>query len=74
MKENIHPSDLTSKQTLASLYFPSSKPRSAVKHLLAWVKGCPPLTEELEKTGYNPRARFFTPKQLRIILHYLGEP
>lgn len=74
MQKDIHLSELTSKQTLASQYFPDAKPHSALKHLSAWVKGCPPLMEELKKTGYNPRARFFTPKQLRIILHYLGEP
>ena len=41
---------------------------------MKWVNRCPQLKEALSRTGYTPRARLFTPRQLRIILHYLGDP
>ncbi len=65
---------MVSKRELAMLYFPEAKPRSAESHLMKWVNRCPQLKEALSRTGYTPRARLFTPRQLRIILHYLGDP
>ena len=33
-----------------------------------------PLMEELEKTGYQSRSKSYNPRQVRLIVDYLGEP
>ncbi len=62
------------KKELALMYFPESSPRVAVNHLMAWVYRCTPLIKELEKTGYQKSSKAFTPKQIRMVVEYLGEP
>ena len=58
-----------SKAELALLYFPD-----AVKHLMAWIKRCTPLYQELQQAGLQARAKTLTPKHVKIIVEYLGEP
>lgn len=62
------------KKQLALQYFPDSLPRTAVKHLMAWIARCRPLAEELRQAGYQPTDKAFTPRQHRAIVHYLGDP
>lgn len=62
------------KKALALLYFPESKSRTATNHLLAWIKRCPDLWHELQEMGYNKNAKLFTPREVRAIVHHLGEP
>ena len=62
------------KKELALMYFPDSLPRTAVNHLMAWVRRCTPLREELLNTGYSPTSKAFTPRQVRLVVEYLGEP
>ena len=62
------------KQELAMLYFPNSSPHVATNHLARWIRRCAPLKEALAKTGYRPKARILTLKQLRLIYEHLGEP
>ena len=37
------------KKELALMYFPESYPRTAVNHLMAWIRRCDPLWEKLLK-------------------------
>ena len=62
------------KKELALMYFPESMPRTAVNHLMAWIRLCNPLWAELQKMGYKKTSKAFSPKQVKAIVEYLGEP
>ena len=62
------------KKELALMYFPESMPRTAVNHLMAWFRLCTPLWDELQKMGYCKTCKAFSPKQVKAIVEYLGEP
>ena len=62
------------KKELALTYFPESSPRTAVKHLMAWIHRCTPLWDALQSMGYQPTSKSFTPRQVKSIVEYLGEP
>ena len=62
------------KKELALMYFPESMPRTAVNHLMAWIRLCTPLWDELQKMGYKKTSKAFSPKQVKAIVDYLGEP
>ena len=62
------------KKELALMYFPESMPRTAVNHLMAWIRLCTPLWDELQKMGYCKTSKSFSPKQVKAIVEYLGEP
>lgn len=62
------------KKELALLYFPYSTPRTAVNHLRAWIQRCDTLYEQLRLMDYRPTNKFFTPRQVKVILEQLGEP
>ena len=56
------------------LYFPDSDPRTATCHLMRWINRNPTLQQELKATGYYRHSKYFTTRQVRHILDYLGEP
>jgi hypothetical protein len=62
------------KKELALMYFPDSMPRTAVAHLMAWIRRCDRLWRQLQATGYMPKSKDFTPRQVRAIVKELGEP
>ncbi|MBR3625820.1 MAG: DUF4248 domain-containing protein [Bacteroidaceae bacterium] len=62
------------KRALAGLYFPESHPRTAVNHLMSWIRRCTHLHEQLKATGYTTTDKIFTPRQVSLIIDYLGEP
>lgn len=63
------------KSELALQYFPDvASAHTAVNHLMSWVRRSPILQEELAKLGYKKSAKFFTPKEVGLIVEYLGEP
>lgn len=62
------------KTELAVLYAPDIKPHSAVNRLNKWITLNKPLIAALRRTGYKKNARRFSPKQVKLIFHYLGEP
>jgi len=62
------------KKELAMKYFPGSLPRTAVNHLMAWIRNCKPLWAELQAMGYQPVSKAFTPRQVKAIIEELGEP
>ena len=63
-----------SKQELAQTYFPDIAPRSAVNRLLAWIDRCQPLSQALHEAGYRKTSKWFTPHEVGLIVHYLGDP
>lgn len=62
------------KKELALMYFPESYPRTAVNHLMAWIHLCTSLWNELLDMGYRKTSKVFSPKQVKAIVEYLGEP
>lgn len=62
------------KKELALLYFPDSMPRTAVNHLMAWIRNCNRLWNELQAMGYHVSSKAFTPRQVKAIVEQLGEP
>ena len=64
-----------SKQELAMLYFPNCpNPHVAVNRLTRWIQRCQPLKAELEAVHYCKYAKFFTPREVALIVSYIGEP
>lgn len=63
------------KRELAELYFPDTvNARSAVANLRNLINRNPELVQELSKVRYKPYSKIFTPKQVSILVRYLGEP
>lgn len=62
------------KQELAMLYFPDSTPRVANAHLRRWIQLNKQLSKLLYASGYVDSSKYFTTKQVEIILDFLGDP
>ena len=62
------------KSELAMQYFPGSDPHVALNRLNAWIRRCRPLADALAGCHQSPHAKFFSPKAVRLITDYLGEP
>lgn len=63
------------KRELAKLYFPNTKNMdSAVANLRNLFKQNGDLLNLLHKSGYHSHNKSFTPRQVRIIVEFLGEP
>jgi hypothetical protein len=56
------------------LYLPNILQQSAVDRFNEWIEAAPGLKERLLATGMNPRARYYTPAQVRLIIEVLQEP
>ena len=63
-----------SKKELALLFFPDSTPRVAVNHLMALIRRCDMLWDELQSMDYNKRRKTFTPREIKAIFDWLGAP
>lgn len=75
MNETIFRIRPYSKKELAKLYFPeTAHAASAVANLRNLMKRNPDLLDELEGARYRTHDKVFTPRQVAIIVRYLGEP
>lgn len=75
MKEQSFRISPYTKRELARLYFPRTENvESAVANLRNLFKRNKELMDSLQKSGYNPHNKSFTPRQVRLIVDYLGEP
>lgn len=61
-------------QELALLYFPFSAPASASSQLKRWINLNTALYKEITDAGYRNGQRLLTPRQVTIIITYLGPP
>ena len=59
---------------LAAKYSPDSADSTARKKLNHWIDRYPGLRQQLTALGFRPKARIFTPAQVRAIVEALGEP
>lgn len=63
------------KADLALQYFPMAGDKiTARRHLMSWIKRCPPLWEGIRQLGSHQRCQYFSPKMVQLIYHFLGEP
>lgn len=61
-------------QELAMCYFPHVKPTSATNQLRRWILHSPELQSRLLSSGWTPRQKILTPRQVRCVVEHLGEP
>ncbi|MGB0271497.1 MAG: DUF4248 domain-containing protein [Schleiferiaceae bacterium] len=59
---------------LAQYYLPHIQPASASIRLSSWIKQHQVLSEKLRESGYKSRLKVLTPKMVRLIVYYLGDP
>ncbi len=62
------------KVELACLYNPLMTIPGALRTLARWISGNKSLAAELCQLEYNHRNRIYTPRQVKAIVNYLGEP
>ena len=60
------------KVELAKKYFP--KLSDPVAKLRRWMRNCLPLMEELTAVDFHPKLKMFSAREVRLIVHFLGEP
>lgn len=61
-------------QELGMLYFPNNAPQSASAQLKRWIKHDGRLLSRLTEAGYFAGQRILTPRQVRIVVEWLGAP
>lgn len=59
---------------LAQMYLPDIKPKSASARLKAWIEFNKPLSKAMENVGHTKGSRVLTPKMVKILIEFLGEP
>lgn len=63
------------KSELAMLYFPNALTSiGALSNLNFWIHRNKKLTEALQECGMPPKSKSFSPKEVALIIDYLGEP
>ena len=62
------------KAELAMLYNPQMCTREALWIFIWWMLWNEQLYRELIIIGYKKTCKIFTPKEVAVITHYLGEP
>ena len=63
------------KSELAMLYFPNAMTaEGALSNLNYWIRQCKGLREALRACGMARQAKSYTPKEVALIVEYLGEP
>lgn len=62
------------KKELALMFFPDSEPRTAVRHLMSWIKRNKAISDYLTANGHNQFSKYFTSLEVGVIIHNLGEP
>ena len=62
------------KKELACMYNPNITRRCAIRIFTKWIKINKELLRLLTATGYHPRTRTFTPRQVQIITSILDIP
>lgn len=63
------------KSELALLYFPHCQTkRGALRNLNYWIKHNKELVRELKECGMPVKSKSFTPREVALIVVYLGEP
>lgn len=62
------------KVELARLYNPHLSDECALRKMRRWINHQPQLKTQMAALQTSPTDRQYTPKQVRLIVEYLGEP
>lgn len=62
------------KKELAILYFPNNDPHTAVKNFMRLIRRCDMLWDALLASGYQPYNKTFTPRQVALVVEWIGAP
>ena len=62
------------KQDLAMAYFPDCSKKTASRLFAREINLTPGLLDALKSTGYRPSQKRLSPRQLKILHSFLGEP
>ena len=63
------------KSELAMRYFPKAQTLAgALSNLNFWIRRCTDLSAALKACGMARKAKSYTPKEVALIVYYLGEP
>ncbi len=62
------------KKELALMFFPDSDPRTAVRHLMSWIKRNKAISDYLAENSHNQFSKYFTSREVGVIINNLGEP
>ncbi len=62
------------KAELAMLYCPGECVTNALNNFSRWMRLNRPLTAELRKIGYNKYRHRYLPREVALIVKYMGEP
>ena len=54
--------------------FPDTDPGGALSNLNFWIRRCTDLYAALRACGMARKAKAYTPKEVALIVYYLGEP
>ncbi|MFT3738503.1 MAG: DUF4248 domain-containing protein [Breznakibacter sp.] len=59
---------------LAQLYFPHVTKASASRMLSQWIYNSPELVLKLSELSWKKRAKYFTPKQVNLLVRFFDPP
>lgn len=59
---------------LAQLYFPNVTKASASRMFSQWIYSSPQLLKRLLILNWKKRAKYFTPKQVKVLIEYFDPP
>lgn len=59
---------------LAQLYFPHVNKASASRMFSLWIYNSPELVVKLTELNWKKRAKYFTPKQVNVLLGHFDPP
>ena len=59
---------------LAQLYFPYVTKASASRMFSQWIYNSPELLANLTGLNWKKRARYFTPKQVKVLIEHFDPP
>lgn len=59
---------------LAQIYFPQITKQSATVQFRRWIRINEELQKELKDSGFKRFQKLLTPKQVEIIIKFIGEP
>lgn len=69
------PQGFVRKYDLAFKYFPNAPTKkAATDNLTRAINRCTPLLMKLAKDGYSVTEKSYSPKQVELIYHFLGQP
>ena len=59
---------------LAQLYFPNIAKASASRMFSQWVQSSPQLIQSLQEANWKKRAKYLSPKQVKVLIMYFDPP